>query len=117
MPLSVPNAIRTPAFTHFAKPSRCASVVSSFLRSDVGRPALGAAGLGDVVAAVDVGDQVGAGCGHQLDRLVVHERAVLDRAHAGADGALDALGAVRVRGDVGAVQRGLLDGGPDLAPR
>ena len=52
--------------------------------------------------------------GHQRDGLVVHQRAVLDRVDAAADRALDALGAVRVGGDVGAVQRGLLDGGADL---
>ena len=47
------------------------------------------------------------------DPLVVDERAVLDRADAGPDRDLDALGAVGVRGDVRAVRRRLLDGGPD----
>ena len=37
---------------------------------------------------------------HQLDRLVVHHAAVIDGVDAGADRRLDAVGAVRVRGDV-----------------
>ena len=34
------------------------------------------------------------------DRFVIHQRAVLDGMDSGADGALDALGAMGVRGDV-----------------
>ena len=79
-------------------------VVSSFLRRTSAFQPCSPADLGDVVAAVDVGDQPGAALGHQRDALVVHQRAVLDRVDAAADGALDALGAVRVRRDVGAVQ-------------
>ncbi len=37
---------------------------------------------------------------HHPHGLVVHERAMLDRVHAGAHRALDALGAVRMRGDL-----------------
>jgi len=43
------------------------------LAQDVGTPALSRSDLGDVVAAVDVGDEKGAGRGHHVDRLVVHE--------------------------------------------
>ena len=43
--------------------------------------------------------------GHHRDALVVHQGAVLDRVHAGPDRPLDALGAVRVRRHVRAVQR------------
>ena len=92
----------TPALTALRKPSRWASVVSRFLRrisSD--QPSLAADGV-DVVAVVDVGDQPGAVLLHQRDAFVVDQRAVLDRAHAGAHRALDAFGAVRVRGDEGA---------------
>ena len=51
---------------------------------------------------------------HQRDGLVVHQRAVLDRADAGPHRALDPFGAVGVRGDEGAVLRGLLHRRPDL---
>ena len=59
----------------------------------------------DPVAVVDVGDEEGAVLGHQLDRLVVHQRPVLDGADPGADRVGDAVGPVRVRGDVPLVQR------------
>ena len=42
-------------------------------------------------------------------RLVVEERAVLDRVDAGADGALGALGAVGVRGHLSLSGVGLVD--------
>ena len=46
----------------------------------------------------------------EVHGLVVHHAAVIDRADAGADGRLDALGAVHVRGDVFAPARGLFGG-------
>ena len=84
------------------------------LAQDVGLPAVPPPDLGDVVAAVDVGDQPGAVLGHQRHAFVVHERPVLDGVHATPDGALDALRAVGVGGHVSAVEGGLLDGGADL---
>ena len=70
--------------------------------------------LGDPVPVPDVGDQVGAARGEHRDRLVVHQRPVLDRADAGPDRPLDALGAVRVRRDVRPVEGRLVDRRPDL---
>jgi hypothetical protein len=84
------------------------------LSEHVGAPALLPADLGDVVTAVDVRYQKRPGGGHHLNCFVVHERTMLDRAHAAAHGALDAFRAVRVRGDVGAVHRRLLHSHPDL---
>ena len=70
--------------------------------------------LQHVVAVVHVGDEVRPALGHQLDRLVVEQRAVLDRADAGPDGPLDPLRAVRVRGDERAGEPALLDRGAQL---
>ncbi len=84
------------------------------LAQHVGLPAVLPSELGDVVAAVDVGDQPGARLGHHRDAFVVHQGPVLDRVHPGPDRPLDPLGAVCVGRHVRAVQSGLLDGGPDL---
>ena len=59
------------------------------LGQGLGRPALPGPLVGDVVAVVDVGDQVGAALGQQPGRLVVQQRAVLDRAGAGPGGVDD----------------------------
>ena len=50
---------------------------------------------------------------HQLDALVVEQRAVLDRADPRPDGLLDALGAVRVGGHERTARGSLLDRRPD----
>ena len=65
---------------------------------------------------VDLGNQtaIPPALGHEVDRLVIDQRPVLDRPHAGADRALDPLRAVRVRRDEGSVFRRLLHRGPDL---
>src|SRR2546426_4379171 len=67
-----------------------------------------------VFAHVHRRHQVHAALDHQLDRLLVHEGAVLDGAHAGADRHLDPLGGVSVRHDWHAVARGLVDRDLDL---
>ncbi len=51
------------------------------------------------------------------DRLVVEHRGMLDRAHAGADRALDALGAVRMHRDVAPLVGGGDDGRMNLLLR
>jgi hypothetical protein len=61
-----------------------------------------------------VGDEKRAVLGDQPDRFVVEHRGVLDRAHAGPDRALDALGAVSVRRDVASALAGGVDGGAQL---
>ncbi len=50
----------------------------------------------------------------QRDAFVVDQRGMLDRAHARAYRALDALGAMRMRSDEGAALRGFLHRGMDL---
>ena len=50
----------------------------------------------------------------KLHRLVVHHAAVIDRPHAGANRRLDAIGSVRVRGDVPAPPLRLFDGDAQL---
>ena len=112
MPESVPNPIRTPCAEGAAEgvPLRLGGVDD--LRHGVGGPLLLGALLLHPVAGPDVGDEVGAALGHQRQRLVVGERAVLDRPDAGARRALDALGSVRVRRHEGAVVACLVDGRP-----
>ena len=85
------------------------------LCQDLRRPAGSSSLLGDPVAVVDVGDEARAATDQQLDPFVVDERAMLDRAHAGPDRGLDALGPVGVGSNEDTLAGGLLDGGAEEA--
>src|SRR5207247_9143156 len=72
-------------------------------------------GVGDVrvygnrLARVQRGDEVRVTRSQQLDGLIVHHAAVIDGADTGSDGGLDAVGPVRMRGDVASPARRFLD--------
>ena len=80
----------------------------------VGLVPAGRAAVEHVAVRVRIHHQPRAVLAREPDRLVVEHRGVLDRAHAGADRALDALGAVRMHRDVAPLVRGSDDGGTDL---
>ena len=114
MPASVPNAIFTPAFTAFAKFSRCASfVISVFCITSSEYPSRGPSWIIQSPSNMSA-HEVRPVLEHQIDGLVVDQASVLDRADAGADRPVRTLRAVRVRGDVAPAGLGFLDRGPDL---
>ena len=109
----MPNAIFTPICTAFLKFLALDLVPLGLLRGEVLRDP-GRLALADVLGVVDVGDEVGAALLHEAQPLVVDVGSVLDRGDAGLHRELDPLGRVRVRGDLEALVRGLLDRGADL---
>ena len=80
----------------------------------VSRPAIAGADLVDVVTVVDIGHEVGAVLSHHRDRLVIHQRAVLDTANTSTNRTLDALCPMCMGGHKHAVEVCLFDSCTDL---